>query len=127
MLGKIIRRIKARKARRLFPKEVKDFWYCGKIYNYRYELYMAGKPHRMEDIELPCERFLINPYINAGGKAPQVGDIIPCVKKDGWIGYYQVVRKYRYLGTTSDDFAPWDDGKAIDLKFHHCEEKGGDA
>ena len=109
-----------RRARRLFPKKKERFWYCGEIYDYSYELYKAGKPHKTKEMGLPCEKFLINPFSDAGGKIPEVGDIVPCIKLDGWIGYYQVVKKWRYSSAGSD-FAGWDDGYEVNLKLHHCE------
>lgn len=108
-----------RMARRHFPKKKERFWYCGAIYNYSYDLNRAGKPWKTKEMELPCEKFIINPYSDTGGKIPRVGDILPCIKIDGWIGFYLVTRKgwYSHYG----DFAPWDDGKEVDLKLHHCE------
>lgn len=108
-----------RRVRKLFPKIKEKFWYCGEIYTYSYDLDRAGKPSKTSEMELPCEKFIINPYSDAGGKVPQVGDIIPCIKIDGWIGFYLVTKKdwYSHYG----DFAMWDDGKAVDLKLHHCE------
>jgi len=109
-----------RRARRLFPKKKEGFWYCGEIYNYSCELHTAGKPYKTKEMGLPCEKFLINPFSDAGGKIPEVGDIVHCIKLDGWIGYYQVVKKWRYSSAGSD-FAGWDDGYEVNLKLHHCE------
>lgn len=109
-----------RRARRLFPKKKERFWYCGEIYDYSYELHKAGKPHKTKEMELPCDKFLINPFSDAGGKIPEVGDVVPCIKLDGWIGYYQVMKKWCYSSAGSD-FAGWDDGYEVNLKLHHCE------
>lgn len=116
-----------RRARKLFPKKKGKFWYCGAIYDYSYELHRASKPWRTKELELPCETFLINPYSDAGGKIPEVGDIAPCVKLDGWIGYYEVTKRWRYSSAGSD-FASWDDGYEVNLRLHHCvraEKTGG--
>lgn len=109
----------------LFPREKLHFWYCGEIYNYAYELQQHSKPYKTSEMGLPCERFLINPYSDAGGKVPREGDIIPCIKLEGWIGYYIVTRKgwYSHYG----DFATWDDGKEVDLVLHHIEKADADA
>ena len=112
----------ARKARKLFPKKKENFWYCGRIYAYGCDLHRAGKPHGAKDMGLPCEKFLINPYSDAGGKVPREGDIVPCIKLDGWIGYYLVTKRWMYSSPGSD-FAPWDDGHYVNLKFHHCEKE----
>lgn len=109
-----------RRARRLFPKKKERFWYCGEIYDYSHELLKAGKPYTTREMELPCDKFIINPYSDTGGKIPKVGDIIPCIKSDGWIGFYLVTDKGRYSSAGSD-FASWDDGYEINLKLHHCE------
>ncbi len=111
---------RARVARRLFPKNKKNFWYCYAIYSHSYELRTVGKPHNVKDMGLPCEKFLINPYRDTGGKIPKEGDIIPCIKLKGWVGYYLVTKKWMYSSPGSD-FACWDDGCYVNLKFHHCE------
>lgn len=108
-----------RRARRLFPMRKERFWYCGEIYNYSYELCKAGKPYKTKEMGLPCEKFLINPYSDASGKIPEVGDILPCIRLNGWIGYYEVIKKWRYSSAGSD-FASWDDGYEVNLKLHHC-------
>ena len=108
------------KTRRRFPRVRKRFWYCGEMITYSSDLYREGKPCRTRDMELPCDRFIVNPYSDSGGKIPKVGDILPCIKIDGLIGYYEVLEKRRYSSAGSD-FAPWDDGYEIDLKLHHCE------
>lgn len=106
----------------LFPKVKKKFWYCGEINDYAYDLMKQGKPWKTSEMNLPCEKFLINPYSDSGGKVPKVGDIIPCIKLYGWIGYYLVTNKgwLSHYG----DFALWDDGKAVDLRLHHIEYVG---
>ncbi len=113
-----------RRARRLFPKKKERFWYCGAFFDYQYELYKKGKPWKRKEIELPCETFLVNPFNDAGGRIPEVGDILPCIKANGWIGYYLVAKKWRYSSAGSD-FASWDDGYEINLKLHHCERVSG--
>lgn len=114
--------LQARRVRKLFPKKKDKFWYCGEIYEYSYELLKAGKPHMTKEMGLPCGKFLINPYSDAGGRIPREGDVIACIKLDGWIGYYLVTKKWRYSSAGSD-FAGWDDGYNVDLKFHHCEKE----
>lgn len=110
-----------RQTKRMLPKKKERFWYCGEIYTYSYELMKTGRPWKTRELELPCETFLINPYRDSGGKIPEIGDIIPCIKLDGWIGFYLVTDKERYSSAGSD-FASWDDGYEVDLKFHHCEK-----
>ncbi len=107
-------------ARRYFPRVKKDFWYCGEIYHYSHELQQAGKPWKTSEMNLPCGKFIINPFRDSGGKIPNVGDIVPCIKLDGWIGFYKVTKKYMYSSPGSD-FAMWDDGYHINLKLHHLE------
>lgn len=122
IIRKLTERIAERRAKRLFPRVKEDFWYCGAIYMYRHKLYMAGKSHKMGEIELPCEEFLINPYQNAGGKVPREGDIIPCMKVGEWVGCYLVTRKW--CPSPLGDFAEWDDGGYVNLRLHHCERAG---
>lgn len=109
-----------RRARKLFPKKKDGFWYCGEMNDYQYELSKAGKPWKTSELEFPCDKFLINPYRNSGGRVPEESDVIPCIKVDGWTGYYRVVKKWSYSSRGSD-FALWDDGYNVNLKFHHCE------
>lgn len=113
-----------RKVEKMFPSEKNRFWYCGEIYNYAYELQREGKPWKTREMNLPCDRFIINPYSDAGGKIPEVGDIVPCVKLEGWIGFYKVINKKSYSSPGSD-FASWDDGFEVDLKLHHVELAAG--
>ncbi len=114
--------LQAWKARSQFPKKKENFWYCGEIHDYKYELMKAGKPHKTKDMGLPCEKFIINPYSDVGGKVPDEGDIIPCIRLNGWIGYYLVVKKWSWSSRGSD-FAMWDDGYEVNMKFHHCEKE----
>ena len=118
----LIAYLQARRAKRLFPKEKKKFWYCGEIYTYSHELLRAGKPHKTSEMGLPCDKFIINPFSDSGGRIPKEGDVIPCIKLNGWIGFYLVTHKGSYSSAGSD-FAMWDDGYDVDLKFHHCERK----
>lgn len=114
--------LQARRVGKSFPKEKEHFWYCGEIYTYANELREQGKPWRSSEMELPCDRFIINPFSDSGGKIPKDGDILPCIKVDGWIGFYQVSNRHMYSSAGSD-FASWDDGYSVDLKFHHCEKE----
>ncbi len=107
-----------RKAKKLFPKQVKDFWYCYEIYNYQHELKKQGKPWRTAEMGLPCEKLLINPYKNSD--LIRVGAILPLMKVDGWIGFYEITKKWMYSSPGSD-FASWDDGSYVNLKLHHLE------
>lgn len=104
-----------RRARRLFPKEKRRFWYCGELYNYQYELYKAGKSHSARDVQLPCETFLVNRL-----ETPKKGMVVSCQKLNGWIAYYKVTDVDMYSSPGSD-FASWDDGKVIDLRLVRCE------
>ncbi len=104
-------------AKRHFPKKKKDFWYCGEFNDYQYKRQQQGKPWKTKELELPCDTFLINPFSNAGGKVPDVGDIIPCIKLNGWIGFYEVTDKHN--PHTWGDYLPWDDGNQVDLRLHH--------
>lgn len=106
------------RTKNFFPKTKEDFWYCGALNKYQYKLHKAGKPWKTMEIELPCTTFLINPHSEGGGKLPEVGDIIPCIKKSNLVGYYLVTKKWRPFG--SDDFLSWDDGYHVNLEFHHC-------
>lgn len=108
------------KALSRLPKKVEDFWYCHEIFDYCYKLHQAGKPWKCNEIELPCETFLINPYADEGGKIPEVSDIIPCIKIGNLVGYYLVTKKWRYASAGSD-FAGWDDGYYVNLEFEHYE------
>lgn len=110
------------RARRPFPKGKKDFWYCGEMITYKSELRKKQLPWRIEEMGLPCDRFIINPYSESGGKVPKKGDIIPCIKLNGWIGFYLVTKDGMYSSAGSD-FAMWDNGHSIDLEFHHCEKE----
>ena len=101
--------LKALLARRLFPSKKDNFWYCGAAFNYE------GSSR-----DLPVNKFILNPYRDTGGKIPEVGDIVPCIKLNGWIGFYKVIKKWRYSSAGSD-FAMWDDGYEINLKLHHVE------
>jgi len=118
----LIAYLQARRIRRSFPRKKEKFWYCGEIFSYSCDLLKVGKPHKTKEMGLPCEKFLVNPYSGSGGGIPKEGDVIPCIKLDGWIGYYEVIGKERYASAGSD-FAGWDDGYEIDLKFHHCEKE----
>ncbi|MBA7652473.1 hypothetical protein ES703_60307 [subsurface metagenome] len=110
-----------RRAKCLFPKKKERFWYCGEFFDYQHGLYQQGKPWKSKEIELPCETFLINLVRDAEDKMPEVGDILPCIKLNGWVGFYEVTKKWRYSSAGSD-FASWDDGYEINLKLHHCEK-----
>lgn len=112
--------LEQRRVKKLFPKSKRKFWYCGEIYTYSCELQREGKPWRTREMGLPCDRFILNPFSDAGGRIPEDGDIVPCIKVDGWIGFYQVSNKYRYSSAGSD-FASWDDGYEVDLQLHHIE------
>ena len=103
------------RARRLFAKKKKDFWYCGEFYYHQYRLYTAGLPWRSTELVLPCETFLVDPY----DEKPTVGLIIHCQRLQGWVAYYKVTKVGMYSSPGSD-FASWDDGKRIDMKFIEC-------
>ncbi len=104
------------RAKRLFPKEKKKFWYCYEFNEYQYKLFKAGEPYSRREIELPCETFLVDHLSGV----PQEGMVIPCQKLDGWIAYYRVTKVDMYSSPGSD-FASWDDGKIIDLRLVRCE------
>lgn len=107
-----------RQARKLFPKKKEGFWYCGEFYEYQYELYQAKKPWKSKELVLPCEKFLIN-WPQCYNQICE-GAILPCIKLDGWIGFYLITKKWRYSSAGSD-FASWDDGYEVNLKLNHCE------
>ncbi|GAI49782.1 unnamed protein product, partial [marine sediment metagenome] len=88
------------------------------FYNYQYELMKQGKPWSGKEIKLPCETFLVNPFVNYN--QIREGAVLPCIRTNGWIGFYLVTDKRRYSSAGSD-FASWDDGYGINLKLHHCE------
>lgn len=108
-----------RRARKLFPKQKSNFWYCGEFYGYQYQLYQAKKPWKSTEIELPCETFLVNPFQNHG--KIKEGSILPCIKLNGWLGFYEVTKSW-YYSSPGSDFASWDDGKNINLELHHIEK-----
>ncbi len=110
--------LEARRARKLIPKEKRDFWYCYEFYNYQYELSRAGKPWKSSELKFPCETLLLEPYRSK--REIKTGAILACIKLDGWIGYYEITKVWMYSSPGSD-FAGWDDGKYVNLKFHHCE------
>ena len=123
MLEKVRNQFFQRKARKLFLGKIEKFWYCGAMNEYQYELSKQGKPWKASEIEFPTEEFVINPFNDAGGKVPKVGDIIPCIKKGGWVGFYEVTKKYRSYDPAFADRLPWDDGYDIDLVLHHLERE----
>lgn len=104
-----------RRARQLFAKKVKDFWYCGEFYFYQHKLYLAGQPWGASEIVLSCETFLVDPY----DETPKVGMIIHCQRLQGWVAYYKVT-KVDWYSSAGSDFASWDDGRIIDLQFIQC-------
>lgn len=107
--GMTIDGLKELMAMGIFPQEKRDFWYCGAAFDYE------GKSE-----DLPAENFFaLNPYRDSGGKVPEVGDIVPCMKKNGWIAFYEVTKKWN--PHSWGDYALWDDGYYINLKLHHVE------
>lgn len=52
--------IAQRRARRLFPKEKKEVWYSWEFWDYQYNERKAGRPWKPEDLNLPCDTFLID-------------------------------------------------------------------
>ena len=121
MITNLRESIAARRAKNLFPKAKKKYWYCYEFHDYQYKLMKAKKPWKSSEITLPCEVFVFNPWYT-NGRLPEVGDIIPCIQLDGWVGLYEVTKKYKYESAKSmwADLASWDDGYNIDLELHHC-------
>jgi hypothetical protein len=105
------------KARALFPEEMNDFWYCGEFNNHQKKLMEQGKPWHSGDLDLPCDTFLINPFSNYD--EIREGAVLPCIQIERWVGYYQIIRKWR--PTSWGDYLPWDDGYHVNLKLDHCE------
>jgi hypothetical protein len=87
-----------------FPKLIRNHWYCGAWYLHKGE---EGVP-------------VFNPFrtgLVRDDTADLIDDLIPAYRIAGKIGLYkQVGEKYPY-GCGGSDLAPWDDGKAIDLRF----------
>lgn len=114
----ILEYLAERRVRKLFPQRKDDFWYCWEFNEYQHQQMKQEKPWKSSELELPCEVFLVNPFKNYD--RIKEGSILPCIKLEGWIGYYQITKHWRYSSAGSD-FASWDDGFNVNLKLHHCE------
>lgn len=111
--------LELRRVKKLFPKEKRNYWYSGDFHEYQHQLHDQGKPWKSDELELPCETFLVNPFKNHS--QIRRGTILPCIRIDGYVGYYEIT-KSEGPGPWAD-LLPWDDGCHIDLRFHHCERE----
>ncbi len=108
----------------LFPKEQKEWWYCGQWYMYRSEEKDAGRPYREKDgMPKPpyLDRFMIDPFEPSGfgvvferwESEYEIACLIKEYEGQQWVGLYSA--SHRYGRRSFYDGAPWDDGYKIDL------------
>ena len=101
-----------------FPREFKEFWYCGAWHEYSHGMVRGGIDY--EQIKNPAVgRPAFKPFgLNlVDSNANRLIDgLIPVIEIDGEIGLYKLSRS-QYRLTSFYDGLVWDNGYHIDLEF----------
>ena len=94
------------KGKKIFPKKFKGAW-------------LAGDWIEKDSSK---RKYLMSYFDKDKYIRYKVGEVVPLIRIGDRIGYYKIIRMYRYNSSMWADFAGWDDGLNYDLIFNHSKK-----